>query len=110
MEAVLKGYVDARTEAGVLPAPENMTQGVKIALEWESVKNSFVEESIDCEDFVMRKLGLHRKTLGAAALPGGFGTLDEIFEVWQRGRPRSSTRTHQKEKYTHFGLPDYFGL
>jgi len=87
MEAVLKGYVKARDETGVPATDLNKTQGVKIELEWENKRNDFVEVWIDCFDFVMRKLGLHRNTYGAAALPGGFGTMDEVFEVWQRGSP-----------------------
>jgi predicted Rossmann-fold nucleotide-binding protein len=87
MEAVLKGYVEARTAKGESRTDQNAAQGIKIVLEWESDVNPFVEIYLQCQHFVTRKLGLHNNTYGAIALPGGFGTLDEIFEVWQRGRP-----------------------
>ncbi len=39
-----------------------------------------------CEHFVTRKLGLHQNALFVISFPGGYGTLDEIFEVWHRDK------------------------
>jgi predicted Rossmann-fold nucleotide-binding protein len=87
MEAVPEGYRNARRLDGVLPSLNNQTQGVKIELPFETEMNSAIEQADFYDKFITRKLALHENIFGAIALPGGFGTLDEVFEVWRRGRP-----------------------
>jgi predicted Rossmann-fold nucleotide-binding protein len=87
MEAVLKGYLDARKADKKRMTRQNAAQGIRIQLPFEQYTNPYVETLSHYFHFVARKLGLHRRTKGTIALPGGYGTLDELFEVWQRGRP-----------------------
>ncbi|MCK4499869.1 TIGR00730 family Rossman fold protein [Candidatus Babeliales bacterium] len=44
-------------------------------------KNPYVQESIILEHFFERKWLLVRSAIGFAVFPGGFGTLDELFEI-----------------------------
>ncbi len=88
MEAVVRGYIEARNDAGVEPNESNQTQGTRIALRFEQFTNIFIEMlPKEFTHFITRKLSLHNNMKGAIAMAGGIGTLDEMFEVWQRGRP-----------------------
>jgi predicted Rossmann-fold nucleotide-binding protein len=86
MTSILLGYKLARKAAGDRRVPANMTQGVRLYLEHEKGINRYVEDPIMLNYFVARKFALHRKTLGILSSIGGFGTGDEDFDVWQRGR------------------------
>jgi predicted Rossmann-fold nucleotide-binding protein len=87
MEAVLKGYKRARKAAQQHFTHQTQTQGSRIMLDFEQETNRFVETNHTVDHFMPRKLGLYRNALGAIAFPGGYGTFDEMFEVWQRGIP-----------------------
>jgi len=87
MEAYFKGYSDVRDAAEAKYDPRYQTQGIRILLPFEKAVNDFTEVKIKCDNFITRKLGLYGHTVGMIAVPGGIGTLDEMFEVWQRGRP-----------------------
>ncbi|HXV28650.1 MAG TPA: LOG family protein, partial [bacterium] len=89
MDAPLKGYRKARGERKKTPL--NLTQGVRIELPFEAEISPNIEvgngEIKPYKYFLIRKTSLHENSLGAIALPGGYGTLDEVFESWRRHRP-----------------------
>lgn len=52
----------------------------KILLEWE-VQHTAITELIVSDDMHIRKKALYNLCDAALVLPGGFGTLDELFEI-----------------------------
>jgi uncharacterized protein (TIGR00730 family) len=52
----------------------------KILLEWE-VQHRGITELIICDDMHERKKRIYAISDAAIILPGGFGTLDELFEI-----------------------------
>lgn len=71
MEAANRG---AREAGGV-------SVGCNIHLPQEQTPNPFLDHWITFQHFFVRKLMLVKYSYAFIALPGGFGTLDEIFEV-----------------------------
>ena len=71
MEAVNRGA----KEAG------GRTVGCNIRLPHEQVPNPYLDTWITFRHFFVRKLMLVKYSYAFIALPGGFGTMDEIFEV-----------------------------
>lgn len=55
--------------------------GCNIVLPMEQKPNPYVDSWIDFEYFFVRKLMLVKYSYAFIVLPGGFGTLDELFEV-----------------------------
>jgi hypothetical protein len=55
--------------------------GCNIILPQEQKPNAYVDTWIDFEHFFVRKLMLIKYSYAFVCLPGGFGTLDELFEV-----------------------------
>ncbi|MDY3555343.1 TIGR00730 family Rossman fold protein [Gemmata sp. JC717] len=55
--------------------------GCNIVLPHEQKPNPYVDSWIDFEYFFVRKLMLVKYSYAFIVLPGGFGTLDELFEV-----------------------------
>jgi uncharacterized protein (TIGR00730 family) len=55
--------------------------GCNIVLPKEQKPNRFVDSWIDFEYFFVRKLMLVKYSYAFVVCPGGFGTLDELFEV-----------------------------
>ncbi len=55
--------------------------GCNIVLPKEQAPNRYLDEWIDFEHFFVRKLMLIKYSYAFIVLPGGFGTLDELFEV-----------------------------
>jgi len=55
--------------------------GCNIALPREQQPNPYLDRFIEFEHFFVRKLMLVKYSYAFLALPGGFGTLDEVFEV-----------------------------
>jgi len=66
----------------------------KLLLEWE-VQNRGITELIICDDMHERKKRIYSVSDAAVILPGGFGTLDELFEMvtWNQ------LTIHDKEIY-----------
>ena len=59
------------TVTGIIP---------KLLVEWE-VEHRGITELIICDDMHERKRKIYSKSDAAIILPGGFGTLDELFEI-----------------------------
>ncbi len=58
--------------------------GLNITLPFESAPNAFIagdEKLVDFNFFFTRKLSFVKESDAVAAFPGGFGTMDEIFET-----------------------------
>ncbi len=99
MSAVPEGFRRARAAAGDGAAaraageggpPEGpqgtgqlLTQGFNIVLPFEQMVNPAIDVSLELAHFPTRKLMLYANCLGLVIFPGGFGTLDELLEVWR---------------------------
>ncbi len=55
--------------------------GLNINLPMEQHPNEFQTTSLDFRYFFVRKVCFLKYALGAVVFPGGFGTMDELFEV-----------------------------
>ena len=55
--------------------------GCNIELPREQVPNDYLDLVVTFRHFFIRKVMLVKYSLGFVALPGGFGTLDELFEA-----------------------------
>jgi predicted Rossmann-fold nucleotide-binding protein len=60
-----------------------LTQGFNIKLPFEQSINPAIDVALELAYFPTRKLMLYANALGIVIFPGGFGTLDELFEVWR---------------------------
>jgi uncharacterized protein (TIGR00730 family) len=69
--------------AGLDGAGRSHAIGVQIQLPFESEENPYVSEEnlVEMRYFFTRKLALIRESQGFIVMPGGFGTLDEAFEL-----------------------------
>ena len=70
--------------AGMEGAGREMSIGVNIRLPFEQGANPFIAQDpklVEMRYFFTRKLMLIKESDGYAVLPGGFGTLDEAFEL-----------------------------
>ena len=70
-------------EAGARGAGKDDAFGVNIRLPFEAHANSYIDPSrvVNFKYFFTRKLGFVKESHAFAILPGGFGTLDEGFEL-----------------------------
>jgi uncharacterized protein (TIGR00730 family) len=71
-------------EAGMEGAGREMSIGVSIRLPFETGANSIIagdEKHVSMKYFFTRKLMLIKESQGFVCMPGGFGTLDEMFEL-----------------------------
>ncbi len=55
--------------------------GVNIELPFEQHANPFLDVTVDIRYFFVRKVLLFKYSFGFIVFPGGFGTLDEMFEA-----------------------------
>ena len=66
---------------GAKDVPGAMSIGCNIILPKEQQPNPYVDRWIDFEHFFVRKLMLIKYSYAFVVMPGGFGTMDELFEV-----------------------------
>ncbi|MEO0511942.1 MAG: TIGR00730 family Rossman fold protein [Planctomycetota bacterium] len=79
MEAANRGARDARDAA---PAGDRVGRsvGCNITLPFEQHPNPYLDTFIEFHYFFVRKVMLVKYSFAFVVLPGGFGTLDELFE------------------------------
>lgn len=71
-------------EAAARGAGKGSTLGVNIELPFEQSPNAFVDVSnmlVTMKYFFTRKVALTRASIAFVILPGGLGTMDELFEI-----------------------------
>lgn len=71
-------------QAGMEGAGREMSIGVSIRLPFETGANSIIagdHKHVSMKYFFTRKLMLIKESQGFVCMPGGFGTLDEMFEL-----------------------------
>jgi predicted Rossmann-fold nucleotide-binding protein len=81
---------------------ELLTHGVNIVLPKEQHRNESIEHGAAMHEFLFRKLALYYPTRAVVVMPGGFGTMDELFELWAqraRGQYRAELTAERKEFY-----------
>lgn len=80
---VITGAGPGIMAAGLEGAGRDHALGVSIRLPFESQASEFVDSDrlVDMRYFFTRKLALMRESDGFIVMPGGFGTLDETFEL-----------------------------
>ena len=81
---VITGAGPGIMQAGMEGAGRQQSIGVSIRLPFESEANEIIagdDKLISMKYFFTRKLMLIKESKGFVCMPGGFGTLDEMFEV-----------------------------
>ena len=80
---VITGGGPGVMEAGNLGASEEegISVGLNIELPHEQLANPYLDIGLDFRYFFTRKFLLIRYAIGFAIYPGGFGTIDELFEL-----------------------------
>jgi uncharacterized protein (TIGR00730 family) len=81
---VITGAGPGIMEAGIEGAGADSAFGVGIQLPFEAATSQFLEgdpKLIEFRYFFTRKLNFMKESHGFALLPGGFGTMDEAFEL-----------------------------
>ncbi len=94
MEAANRGAIDAAREAGFeWTGPQNRLSrrdpdrhigrsiGCNIVLPHEQQPNPYLDTFIEFRYFFVRKVMLVKYSYAFVVLPGGFGTMDEVFEA-----------------------------
>lgn len=71
MEAANRGAKEAK----------GASVGVGIELPFEAQMNKYVDIGVDCRYFFTRKVMFLKYSQAFVVFPGGFGTMDELFEV-----------------------------
>ena len=82
---VITGAGPGIMEAGLEGAGPDNSFGVSIRLPFEAATSQFIAEGdpklVNFRYFFTRKLEFIKESHGFALLPGGFGTMDEAFEL-----------------------------
>ena len=73
------GIMEAANEGAVLAGGKSV--GLNIQLPYEQKPNPFVKVLINFRHFFSRKVMFLKYTSGVIVMPGGYGTLDEMFET-----------------------------
>jgi uncharacterized protein (TIGR00730 family) len=82
--------VSGMTNAGAAATIDaTRTQGFRIKLPFEQEWSDAIDVGAEARLFPYRKLALYENCRGVAVFPGGYGTLDELFEVWALGEAGS---------------------
>ena len=97
MESVVRGHIEAdkgsangifRPLVGGVsseaPVEDVRTQGINMNLPHEDELNPYIEVGTRLDNLAYRKVGLYSNVRGIVNLPGGYGTMDEMFEVWAK--------------------------
>lgn len=96
MEAALKGAF----------LSNGNTYGVNVVLPHEQESNKYVKNGYVCRHLFTRKVLLTRNVCGYIVLPGGFGTLDELFDVLTL----MNTKIQNKLPFVLLGIDFWSGL
>ncbi|MGO1435020.1 MAG: TIGR00730 family Rossman fold protein [Canibacter sp.] len=81
---VVTGAGPGIMEAAAQGAGPELSIGVSIRLPFEEAPNEFIQQDpkhVSMKYFFTRKLMLMKESKGFVCLPGGFGTMDEMFEL-----------------------------
>src|SRR3954468_18321915 len=81
--AIITGGGPGVMEASHRGAKEggSLSIGLNIELPFEQHENPYLDRELTCHYFFTRKLFFVRYAIGFVVFPGGFGTLDELFEA-----------------------------
>ncbi len=85
-----------------------LSLGCNIKLPFEQSLNPYVDRQVEFEYFFTRKVILRKNSVAYVLMPGGFGTMDEIFEVLtliQTGKlPKRPVVCMGSEYWRHLGI------
>ena len=81
-----------RRPTGARPRPAGSRVGLGIELPFEQRLNDWVDIGINFRYFFARKTMFVKYAQAFVVLPGGFGTLDELFEALTLVQTRKVTR------------------
>jgi uncharacterized protein (TIGR00730 family) len=63
---------------------DHRVQGFTVLLPYEQKRNTSIEVGAEFKDMAIRKVALTENKRGFCFFPGGFGTEDEFYEIWNR--------------------------